>query len=58
VFPLSNNEDSPAEIVMDEQGRVFFLHWADQFFLGADIDNALIALIRSNRSPEACDRTW
>lgn len=58
VFPLGNNEDGPAEIVMDEQGRVFFLHWAEEFFLGAGIDNALIALIRSNQWPEAADRTW
>lgn len=59
VFPLGNNQDGPAEIVMDEQGRVFFLHWAEDFFLGAGIDAALVALIRGNDDwPEASDRTW
>lgn len=59
VFPLGNSQDGPAEIVMDEQGRVFFLHWAEDFFVGAGIDNALIALIRGNDGwPEASDRTW
>lgn len=59
VFPLGNNQDGPAEIVMDEQGRVFFLHWAEDFFLGAGVDAALVALIRGNDDwPEASDRTW
>jgi hypothetical protein len=58
VFPLGNNQDGPAELVMDEQGRVFFLHWADEFYLGKNIDEALISLIRSDDWPEASDRTW
>jgi hypothetical protein len=58
VFPLGNNQDGPAELVMDAHGRVFFLHWADDFYLGENIDAALISLIRSGDWPEAFDRTW
>jgi hypothetical protein len=59
VFPIGNSQDGPAEIVMDQQGRVFFLHWAEDFFVGAGIDAALIALIRGNDDwAQASDRTW
>lgn len=56
VFPIGNNEDGPAELVMDEQGRVFLLHWAGSFYIGTGIDDALTALIRGNDQwPEASD---
>jgi hypothetical protein len=58
VFPLGNYQDGPAELVMDEQGRVFLLHWANDWYLGATIDAALISLVRRGRWPEASDRTW
>lgn len=58
VFPLGNNADGPSELVMDAQGRVFQLHWADDFFIGPDIDTAIIALIRGGRMPAASDLTW
>ena len=58
VFPLGNYQDGPAELVMDEQGRVFLLHWANDWYLGANIDAALISLVRRGRWPEAADRTW
>ncbi|WP_028565419.1 SUKH-3 domain-containing protein [Salinispora tropica] len=58
VFPLGNNDDGPSELAMDAQGRVFQLHWADDFFIGPDIDTAIIALIRGGRMPAASDLTW
>jgi len=58
VFPLGNHEDGPAELVIDAQGRVFMLHWVDDFVVGAGIDAALIALIRGTELAEASDRTW
>ncbi|WP_027644562.1 SUKH-3 domain-containing protein [Salinispora oceanensis] len=58
VFPLGNNADGPSELVIDAQGRVFQLHWADDFFIGPDIDSALITLIRGDDVPEASDLTW
>lgn len=58
VFPLGNNEDGPSELVIDAQGRVFMLHWADEFFIGAGVDAALVALIRGSELTPAGDRTW
>ena len=59
VFPLGNNQDGPAEIVMDEQGRTFFLHWAGFFRLGTSLDEAVVALVRGGDWPELGDeRTW
>ncbi|GAB2931680.1 hypothetical protein GCM10027280_19230 [Micromonospora polyrhachis] len=58
VFPLGNNEDGPSELVIDAQGRVFMLHWAEEFFVGAGIDEALVALIRGTELTPASDRTW
>lgn len=57
VFPLGVNEDD-GEIVMDEQGRVFFLHWADRFYLGATIEQALVSLIRGGDWPADGDERW
>ena len=60
VFPLGNNEDGPTELVMDAQGRVFFLHWAEHLFVGAGIDTAVTRLIRGNNGDwaQAYDRAW
>ena len=58
VFPLGNNQDGPAELVMDEKGRVFFLHWAKNLYLGATIDAALISLIRWNDWPDVVSSIW
>ncbi|MFG3419863.1 SUKH-3 domain-containing protein [Micromonospora sp. NPDC049460] len=57
VFPLGNNADGPSELVIDAQGRVFQLHWADDFFLGPDIDTAIVALIRGGKAPAVSDVT-
>lgn len=60
VFQIGDNEDGPAAIVMDEQGRVFLVHWADSFYLGAGIDQALVALIRgeSGTWPTSAHPGW
>jgi SUKH-3 immunity protein of toxin-antitoxin system len=58
VFPLGNNQDGPTELVMDEQGRVFFLHWAQDFYLGENIDAALISLIRWGDWPDVSSSIW
>ncbi|GGM60611.1 hypothetical protein GCM10011608_52120 [Micromonospora sonchi] len=58
VYPLGNNEDGPSELVVDAQGRVFMLHWADDFFVGPDIDSAIVKLIRGGPMAEASDRDW
>ncbi|MEV6812280.1 SUKH-3 domain-containing protein [Micromonospora sp. NPDC051296] len=58
VYPLGNNEDGPSELVVDAQGRVFMLHWADDFFIGPDVDTALVNLIRGEELTEASDGGW
>lgn len=58
VFPLGNNADGPSELVIDAQGRVFLLHWADDFFVGPDIDAAIVKLVRGGQMPEASDLNW
>jgi hypothetical protein len=58
VFPLGNHQDDSTELAIDERGRVFFLHWADSFYLGANIDAALVSLIRSGDWPDVFSRTW
>ncbi len=58
VYPLGNNEDGPSELVVDAQGRVFMLHWADDFFVGPDVDTAIVNLIRGTELTEASDRDW
>lgn len=58
VFPIGNNEDGPAELVVDAAGRVFMLHWADDFYLGPDIDTAVVNLVRGVKLAEASDLDW
>ncbi|MGW0505208.1 SUKH-3 domain-containing protein [Micromonospora sp. NPDC003241] len=58
VYPIGNNEDGPSELVIDAQGRVFMLHWADDFFVGPDIDTAIVKLIRGGPMTEASDLDW
>lgn len=58
VFPLGNNADGPSELVIDAQGRVFLLHWADDFLVGPDIDAAIVKLVRGGEMPEASDLNW
>lgn len=58
VFPIGFNEDGPAELAIDAQGHVFFLHWADWYYLGTGFDTALINLVRGNQWPRAALRGW
>lgn len=58
VFPLGNNEDGPSELVIDAQGRVFMLHWANDLFVGPNIDAALVALVRGTELVPADETTW
>ncbi|RIV34352.1 SUKH-3 domain-containing protein [Micromonospora radicis] len=58
VYPLGNNEDGPSELVIDAQGRVFMLHWADDFFVGPDLDSAIVSLIRGDEMTDASDLDW
>ncbi|MET8148616.1 SUKH-3 domain-containing protein [Actinoplanes sp. NPDC005259] len=53
VFPLGFSEDDAAVIAMDERGRVFFLHWGDEFLIGADLDAAVVSLVRGGPWPSA-----
>lgn len=49
VFPVGWSDDDETELVMDANGRVFALHWVDDFLVGADPDTAIVNLIRSDR---------
>jgi len=44
--PIGDHEDGPADLVIDPDGRVFLLHWADDFVLGDSIEAALVWLVR------------
>ena len=58
VYPLGNNEDGPSELVVDAQGRVFMLHWAGDFFVGPDVDSAIVSLVRGDEQPETSEVDW
>lgn len=55
VFPIGGNVDGPSHIVMDEHGRVFLLHPADDFHLGDTMDEALLWVTRGGRRPVVYD---
>lgn len=46
AFPIGVHDDGPSELAIDEDGRVFLLHWADDLLEGDTIDDALVTLIR------------
>jgi hypothetical protein len=46
VAPIGDHEDGPADLVIDPDGRVFLLHWADDFVVGDSIEAALVWLVR------------
>ncbi len=50
VFPVGWNDDD-AELAIDDRGRLFFLHWSDEFLVGDSPDAGLIALIRGHEWP-------
>lgn len=51
AFPLGYTEDGPDQLGIDEQGRVFNFHWSQDFFIGPDIDTAVVNLIRGYQWP-------
>jgi len=52
VFPFAWYEDGSSDAVIAADGRVFLLHPAATFLLGADVDEALAGLVRGARWPE------
>src|SRR5690606_37000459 len=51
--PVGSNEEGPADIVVAPDGRVFLLHWVDDFFVAGSIDDAVIWMVRGGDLPEA-----
>ncbi len=54
AYPIGINADD-AELVMDVFGRMFFVHWSDDFLLGHNPDEALINLVRGSEWPRLSD---
>lgn len=46
VAPIGDHEDGPADLVIDPDGRVFLLHWANDFVVADSLDAALVWLVR------------
>ena len=46
VAPIGDHEDGPADLVIDPDGRVFLLHWAEDYVVGESLDAALVWLVR------------
>jgi hypothetical protein len=44
--PIGDHEDGPADLVIDPDGRVYLLHWADDLVVGDSIETALVWLVR------------
>ncbi|WP_432985962.1 SUKH-3 domain-containing protein [Dactylosporangium sp. CA-233914] len=55
VFPLAWYEDGPSDIVAAADGRVFLLHEAGEFLIGANPDEAMTRLVRGERFAEVDD---
>ncbi|WP_433613720.1 SUKH-3 domain-containing protein [Dactylosporangium sp. CA-139114] len=55
VFPLAWFEDGPSDIVVAADGRVFLLHEAGEFLIGADPDEAMRRLVRGEPFAEVDD---
>ncbi|WP_426510232.1 SUKH-3 domain-containing protein [Dactylosporangium sp. McL0621] len=55
VFPLAWFEDGPSDIVAAADGRVFLLHEAGEFLVGATPDEALTRLVRGEPFAEVDD---
>jgi hypothetical protein len=51
--PIGSNEEGPATLVVAADGRVFLLHWVDDFFVADNIDEAVIWMVRGGDLPEA-----
>ncbi|MFI5906765.1 SUKH-3 domain-containing protein [Dactylosporangium sp. NPDC051541] len=46
VFPIAIYEDGPSDICVSADGRVFLLHEAGEFLIGATPDEAIVRLVR------------
>ncbi|RIV34621.1 SUKH-3 domain-containing protein [Micromonospora radicis] len=58
LFPIGT-EDQHSIIAVDEHGRIFVLDQAGEWFLGADIDEALVTLLRGHAPARVRhDGTW
>lgn len=46
VAPVGDHEDGPGDLVIDGDGRVFLLHWADDYLVADSFDAALVWMVR------------
>jgi hypothetical protein len=44
--PVGDHEDGPGDLVIDGDGRVFLLHWADDYLVADSFDEALVWMVR------------
>lgn len=44
--PIGDHEDGPGDLVIDGDGRVFLLHWADDYLVADSFDAALVWMVR------------
>ena len=44
--PIGDHEDGPGDLVIDGDGRVFLLHWADDYLVADSFDAALVWIVR------------
>ncbi|WP_432835341.1 SUKH-3 domain-containing protein [Dactylosporangium sp. CA-092794] len=51
VFPVAWYEDGPSDLAIAADGRVFLLHEAGEFLVGATPDEAIVNLVRGERFP-------
>ena len=53
VTPIGDHADGPSDLAIDPDGRVFLLHWADDYVAGETLDAALGWLVRGGDLPRA-----
>jgi hypothetical protein len=46
VAPIGDHDDGPGDLVIDPDGRVFLLHWSEDYVVGDSVDAALVWLVR------------
>jgi hypothetical protein len=44
--PVGDHEDGPGDLVIDADGRVFLLHWGDDYLVADSFDKALVWMVR------------
>jgi hypothetical protein len=55
IYSIGRLVTGESQIVADEQGRVFVLDQAGEWFLGQDIDEAVVTLLRGRHQPRVRD---